>query len=442
MNRLRSSKLLVLATALIGLAVAIGALSLWLRVGLHRQALRREASVYHAVTVWQRSLEQERLGTLGLAPAEREFALLVLEASRLPDVISVEAFATDGRLAASLGHDAAATPPSADDWRSLRALQPLARFSTTDALALDVLVPLHEPEAREVTGAVRYAVNAEGLRREFAELDRHLAWQALTIWAAGSGTMLLALGFVFRRLRRAELDLLARTADLENANRELAFAAKTSALGALAAHLVHGLRNPVAGLAALPEPAAQSPEVEAQWREASAAARRIRQMVEEVVTLLRDENSSTRFEVTLAETLEDVARSLADFARARGGEIRVAPAPAGAIDNRTAGLCGAILRNLARNACEVLPPGGELRLACTADRAALTFTVEDNGPGLAPAVAAQLFQPTTSTKPDGAGIGLAISRQLAQHLGAELAHEAVAPHGARFRLTIPRPLQP
>ena len=41
---------------------------------------------------------------------------------------------------------------------------------------------------------------------------------------------------------------LVRRADLARANEELVFAAKTGAVGAISAHLIHGLKNPLSGL--------------------------------------------------------------------------------------------------------------------------------------------------------------------------------------------------
>ena len=64
--------------------------------------------------------------------------------------------------------------------------------------------------------------------------------------------------------------------------------------------------------------------------------------------------------------------------------------------------------------------------------------VEDNGPGVAPAVAARLFDPFVSTRPEGTGLGLAIARTLAEHLGGELALDPGPGVGARFVLRLPQ----
>jgi C4-dicarboxylate-specific signal transduction histidine kinase len=62
--------------------------------------------------------------------------------------------------------------------------------------------------------------------------------------------------------------------------------------------------------------------------------------------------------------------------------------------------------------------------------------VSDNGPGIAEADRAALFQPFQTGKPTGLGLGLVISRDLERDLGGDLVClESDA--GARFRLTLP-----
>lgn len=440
MSLVRPTRAWLLGASLAGLAAALALLALGQRGSLRAQALQREAATLHAITVWQRALEQERIASLGLAAPDREFALLTLAAAHLPHVIAVEAFTPDGNAASGVAATSGIAAPSAEDWTQLRRREPLAQLLPGDERPLEITVPLHEPDSADVTGAVRFWLDSSAIRREFAALDRRLAQQALLVWLVTGATLALVLSLVFRQLARAEAALRARTEDLLHANRELAFAAKTSALGALAAHLVHGLRNPVAGLATLERaPAAESAET---LREASAAARRIRQMVDEVVTLLREEKSDLTYEVPPHELLDTVARDVAELASARGVTLVVDPAAARPLDHRTAALAGAILRNLTRNALEAAPAGtGRVALHAREDAAAWVFGVEDNGPGLPASVAARLFEPTFSSKADGAGIGLAICRQLALHLGAELTHEGLPAGGACFRLRIFFPLR-
>jgi signal transduction histidine kinase len=63
--------------------------------------------------------------------------------------------------------------------------------------------------------------------------------------------------------------------------------------------------------------------------------------------------------------------------------------------------------------------------------------VQDAGPGLDPANMDRLFQSFYTTKPDGIGMGLAISRSIIEAHGGRLSAAPNRPRGAVFRLTLP-----
>lgn len=67
----------------------------------------------------------------------------------------------------------------------------------------------------------------------------------------------------------------------------------------------------------------------------------------------------------------------------------------------------------------------------------LSFAIRDNGPGIAPGTEAQLFDAFYSTKPDGLGMGLAISRSIVENHGGRLWLERDDEPGACFIFTIP-----
>ena len=63
--------------------------------------------------------------------------------------------------------------------------------------------------------------------------------------------------------------------------------------------------------------------------------------------------------------------------------------------------------------------------------------VQDTGPGLDPEKLDRLFQSFYTTKPDGIGMGLAISRSIAEAHGGRLAAVPNQHRGAVFRFTLP-----
>lgn len=85
-----------------------------------------------------------------------------------------------------------------------------------------------------------------------------------------------------------------------------------------------------------------------------------------------------------------------------------------------------VLRNLSRNAIEAMRGKGTLLFAVTRNATGnVRLTVEDSGPGILPEVAATMFEPFTTTKKEGTGLGLAVVRRIAEQ------HRAHVDAGAR-----------
>ncbi len=102
-----------------------------------------------------------------------------------------------------------------------------------------------------------------------------------------------------------------------------------------------------------------------------------------------------------------------------------------------------LLFNLLRNAIQALAERGAASAApavtvtAYAQDDVVTVQVTDNGPGLAPEVAAQLFEPFVTTKPDGMGIGLSLCRSIVEAHGGSICAEANPGGGVAFRFTLP-----
>jgi signal transduction histidine kinase len=96
-----------------------------------------------------------------------------------------------------------------------------------------------------------------------------------------------------------------------------------------------------------------------------------------------------------------------------------------------------LLINLLRNAVDAtLETGGRVELRWTGVNGFLEVLVEDEGPGLSNT--ANLFVPFFTTKPGGSGIGLALSRQIAEGHGGSLTLENRRDkRGCEARLRLP-----
>ena len=101
-----------------------------------------------------------------------------------------------------------------------------------------------------------------------------------------------------------------------------------------------------------------------------------------------------------------------------------------------------VILNLMINAIEAMSGAGEgpreLRVRSGMDESqGVLVSVQDSGPGLDPKSLDHLFDAFYTTKADGLGMGLAISRSLIEAHGGRLWATANAPHGAIFQFTLP-----
>lgn len=101
-----------------------------------------------------------------------------------------------------------------------------------------------------------------------------------------------------------------------------------------------------------------------------------------------------------------------------------------------------VLVNLIRNAIEAMEQmPGPRRIAIASAILSpgwIEVRVADNGPGLDPAEAQNLFHPFQSGKTEGLGVGLSISRTIVEAHGGTISAEPAPGGGALFRFTLPR----
>ena len=422
-----------------------------MRVGLREQILRREADALTAVAALQLDTRAAEYGALPLEEIPGALLVTVLQAARYRGVIAVRVYDGRGDLNASDGIVGELPPPAPEDWRRVTRGEAFARLSPAPAgdvllvppeeagEVLEAWVPLRRTGAASVAGAAQFWLESGSARRELEGHDRRLWVQALAGWAVGSLVIGLGLAWAFRRLTVINSQLRARSADLERANRELVLAAKTSALGSVTAHLIHELKNPLAGLELFVAGQADGVRDEdgRELAEASALTRRLRTMVNDVVAVLRDEQSGGAFFLPVEEVPALALAKVREEARARG--VALAASGAGGVElaGRRANLAVLVLRNLLQNAIEAQPAGGWVRLETRlGSGGTVEFRVCDGGAGLPEAVRTRLFQPCTSGKPGGSGLGLALSQQLALQAGGSLELERSDATGTCFRLVL------
>lgn len=450
---LRSRRLpwLVVGVALAVLAAVIGSATVQVRDGIRRQIAGRDGEVLYAV-VMAHFAQEAAEGAAGSLTDPGVQLTVMLKASQLKGVLGIRLFNTAGELIQTFPPDLREDRLDEGDLAELRALQPTSHFDPAASLAalfypdrdhpraydtvaplLVVNVALHE-EDRPLAGVAQFLLEGQSLAAEYARLDRHLIQQAVIAFAVSGGLLALALAWAFRRLDKAHRLITERTENLVKANQELALAAKMTALGAVAAQLIHGLKNPLAGLQNfVAAHSSGAPAGGDDWEQAVASTRRMQTLVNQVVAVLHEQQNDTHYELTLDELVEMVAARVLPMSRETGVTFSAAVEAEGVFANRVAHLVAFILVNLVQNGLQATPRGGCVHLRVSRAAGRLVFEVRDQGRGFQ----GPLFMPCCSTKEGGSGLGLALSKQLANHLGAELEMERNTPQGCVFTLRLP-----
>ena len=97
-----------------------------------------------------------------------------------------------------------------------------------------------------------------------------------------------------------------------------------------------------------------------------------------------------------------------------------------------------ILANLVANALRYTPRGGHVSVSAHAEEPAVVFDVRDTGAGIAPEMLGRIFERFyKSAESRGAGLGLAIAKQLVEAHGGKISATSVVGQGTGIRSTLP-----
>ena len=94
-----------------------------------------------------------------------------------------------------------------------------------------------------------------------------------------------------------------------------------------------------------------------------------------------------------------------------------------------------MLLNLLKNAWEAVPiPGGKISFSVIPENSGIRIDIRDNGCGISKEQQATIFQPFFTTKESGTGLGLAVSKQIAQAHSGDITLESAPGQGTVFHI--------
>jgi signal transduction histidine kinase len=443
--------------ALVVLAGTIFSGLLYVRGLVRQQIAQRDAEALHATTLMEQ-LDAAGLNGKEVRTDEQIGFDAAVMASRLKGVMGIRFYNTNGVFSDSFPATILSLPIGRKAMASVRELKPygffhpdtplsavfiyLPQFATGNVArvpTLEVTVPLHRRDTKKLAGAAQFIVEGQSIADEYAHLDRHLIQFAVITFIIAGLLLVVMLWPAFRRVEKLNHDLAVRGERLQRANEELALAARASAVGAVSAHLMHGLKNPLASLSQFVSNrgAGNATSDQEDWQDALSASRRMQSLVEQTLEVLGDARGEPTYELSVKGLVADVQKRVATAADRRKLNLAVQAEGTCTLSSRTANLASLVLVNLLENAFQATPTGGTVSLSVVREAERLRFRVRDEGPGFPEHLRQNLFLPCKSTREGGSGIGLAICKQIADHLGAKLDLAESSSQGCEFVLELP-----
>ena len=277
---------------------------------------------------------------------------------------------------------------------------------------------IHLPDGEE-SYFIEFQLEDTSIRNAWKRIDSTLLKQGSLLCLSA----LFLLWIIFRALTRTihtkEKLLLEKTEVLKKTNQQLTQAYKTTSLGALTGHLMHALNSPITTLSSLSKDH-DFLSTESSREDTQQTIQKIHQLVKQALDSLREvEKGEISYCLSMKEVLETAAQKLDETSPNTSLKTLSHESLSGQVDNLQANLTLAILSNLFQNSAEA-QPRAEIVLEGKRKGKNWELLISDNCGGISPNLLPRIFSPLVSPKPGGSGIGLALSKQLAESMEGTL----------------------
>jgi two-component system sensor kinase FixL len=253
-------------------------------------------------------------------------------------------------------------------------------------------------------------------------------------------------------MRGVVLDISARRAmevEVQELHGQLMHASRVSMLGQFASALAHELNQPLGAILRNAEAAElflqhdppDLDELRAILSDIRQDEQRAGSVIERMRALLKRRGLALRA-LSVSELLENVAALTRSDSSTRKAQLEIEAAPGLPLVMGDPVHLQQVLLNLVLNAMDAMDevPAERRKVTVRAQRHGereVEVAVTDSGSGIAPERLGHLFEPFVTTKPNGMGIGLSISRTIIEAHGGRIWAENNEREGATFRFTVP-----
>jgi signal transduction histidine kinase len=220
--------------------------------------------------------------------------------------------------------------------------------------------------------------------------------------------------------------------------RRLSRSENLAAMGRMTATLAHEIKNPLAIIRGSARRLGKlEPEAQRMADSVVEEVDRLSGTVNRYLQFARGSSLESGDRGDAATTLAATLDLLQGEFRARGCVLEAEAGPAGAQVALDDASLKQVWLNLLQNALEAVPDGGHVRASCERSKTHVSVVIRDDGPGIPADVLARLGEPFFTTRAQGTGLGLHLSRQLVQGAGGRLSIESAPGAGTTVKVEFP-----
>jgi two-component system sensor histidine kinase HydH len=236
----------------------------------------------------------------------------------------------------------------------------------------------------------------------------------------------------------AEVDRKAE--ELKKSQEKLIHAERLAAVGSMASHVSHEIKNPLIAVGGLAQQLKRSPNLtdkdQHKLELIIGEIRRLETMLVEVRDFTRPTTPQKR-KAALTPLIREITALFAPVLQEKRIECQTRLDPRLPEFDFDPDQLKQVLMNLVKNAVEAMPDGGRLSIRTAQEKGQALVEIADTGEGIEKENLTQLFRPFYTTKKKGTGLGLAVSSKIVHDHNGDITVESEEGRGTRVLVQLP-----
>jgi PAS domain S-box-containing protein len=215
---------------------------------------------------------------------------------------------------------------------------------------------------------------------------------------------------------------------------------KLAAIGELSTYIAHEIRNPLFAIGGFANSLLRSEHLGESDREKVGIilkeSQRLDEILKSIINFARP-TKTDETEVDVNHVIQETMSVMGLGCSPSGICMSFEPADGVAMVKGDSELLKQSIINLLKNAMEALPGGGQIHVSTGMGERFVIVTVADNGTGIAEDIQDKVFNPFFSTKDQGAGLGLAMTKKIVDEMGGRVELAGIPDKGTTVVLHLP-----